>query len=135
MKIITRDAAKAGRYLDYLRREIALQAPLFEGDKHVAQMHWGGGTPTYYGTDELRALFRTLRDSFDLAVLHTVLSHVTDPAAMLSEAFRVLRPGGTLVVCDGDFSKASLAVASGDPMQAFSAGPAPEATYAMHSSR
>ena len=30
----------------------------------------------------------------------------------------LLRPGGTLVVCDGDFSKASLAIASGDPMHA-----------------
>ena len=56
--------------------------------------------------------------SFDLAVQHTVLSHVTEPGALLAEAFRVLRPGGTLVVCDGDFSKASLAIASFDPLHA-----------------
>lgn len=56
--------------------------------------------------------------SFDLAVLHTVLSHVIDPAALLAEAVRVLRSGGTLVICDGDFSKASLASAASDPLHA-----------------
>lgn len=56
--------------------------------------------------------------SVDAAVYHTVLSHVVDPAALLAEAGRVLRPGGRLVICDADFSKGSLAVAEGDPLQA-----------------
>src|SRR5690349_2130163 len=47
-KIVTRDAGKAARYLDYLGREIEQQAALFREDARVAQMHWGGGTPTYY---------------------------------------------------------------------------------------
>ncbi len=51
-------------------------------------------------------------------VYHTVLCHVVEPAKFLDEAMRVLRPGGTLVVCDADFSKASLSVAEGDPLQA-----------------
>ncbi|SDG02165.1 class I SAM-dependent methyltransferase [Alloyangia pacifica] len=56
--------------------------------------------------------------SVDLVVLHTVLSHVPDPAPLLDEAFRVLRNGGWLVIFDGDFSKGSLASFPGDPLAA-----------------
>lgn len=36
--------------------------------------------------------------SFDLVLLNEVLEHVTDDAAALREAFRLLRPGGSLVI-------------------------------------
>jgi ubiquinone/menaquinone biosynthesis C-methylase UbiE len=68
-----------------------------------------------------------LKDSSaDVAILHTVLSHVSNPEPLITEAVRVLRPGGTLVICDADFSKASMAAVPGDPLgscaQAFVAG-------------
>lgn len=51
-------------------------------------------------------------------VLHTVLTHVTDPALLLQEARRVLKSDGYLVVCDADFSKASLSGGANDPLDA-----------------
>ncbi|SLN18798.1 hypothetical protein PSA7680_00661 [Pseudoruegeria aquimaris] len=57
-------------------------------------------------------------ESVDIAVMHTVLTHVTAPEALLAEAFRVLRPGGWLVACDVDFSKAALASFANDPLDA-----------------
>ncbi len=41
---------------------------------------------------------------FDLVIAHTVISHVVDPQAVVNECARVLRPGGTFVVFDGDYS-------------------------------
>lgn len=39
-------------------------------------------------------------ESFDLAVLQMVLHYAEDPAGVIAEASRVLRPGGTLIVAD-----------------------------------
>jgi ubiquinone/menaquinone biosynthesis C-methylase UbiE len=58
------------------------------------------------------------RASFDLAVLHAVLSHVPDPHEVLAQAFWVLRPGGTLAVFDGDYNTMSVATSDTDPLQA-----------------
>ena len=56
--------------------------------------------------------------SVDNLIMHTVLTHVEDPVPLLNEARRVLRSGGCLVVCDADFSKASLGNLPNDPLDA-----------------
>jgi oxygen-independent coproporphyrinogen-3 oxidase len=65
-KIVTRDVSKAAGYLHYLGREIELQAELFRPDTRVAHMHWGGGTPTYYDSAQLAALFGRIGRHFEL---------------------------------------------------------------------
>lgn len=54
----------------------------------------------------------------DHCILHTVLTHVADPAPIVAEAARILKPDGCLVICDGDFSKGTLAGFSDDPLDA-----------------
>ncbi len=56
--------------------------------------------------------------SFDVVVAHTVLTHVADFAVVLAEINRVLRPGGTLAIFDGDFPTMSAAIGDRDPLQA-----------------
>jgi ubiquinone/menaquinone biosynthesis C-methylase UbiE len=51
--------------------------------------------------------------SFDVAVAHTLISHVRDPLTVLTEAARVVRPGGVVAIFDGDY--ASLTFGCSDP--------------------
>lgn len=40
--------------------------------------------------------------AFDLVLAHTLVSHVPDPDRVVREAARMVKPGGTVVVFDGD---------------------------------
>jgi ubiquinone/menaquinone biosynthesis C-methylase UbiE len=53
---------------------------------------------------------------FDIVTLHTLISHADDPLQVLREARRLVRPGGTVAVFDGDY--ASLTFAYPDHMLA-----------------
>lgn len=65
-KIITRKSHRAVEYLTYLKREIALQAGLFDRSRKLTQLHLGGGTPTYLTHEQLADLMDCLHQSFDM---------------------------------------------------------------------
>ena len=48
-------------------------------------------------------------DEFDIVTLHTVISHVDDPLQVLHEARRIVRPGGTVAIFDGDYASLTFA--------------------------
>lgn len=50
---------------------------------------------------------------YDLVLAHTVISHVADPPAFVSEAIRPAKPGGRIVIHDGDY--ASMTFDTGTP--------------------
>lgn len=65
-KIISRDHGRSAKYIDYLAREIDMVAACLGEDRTVAQMHWGGGTPTFLSEEEMGQLMRAIRARFDL---------------------------------------------------------------------
>ncbi len=72
----------------------------------------GASTVTFVTADVYALDFEDA--SFDVVHAHQVLQHLTDPVAALREMRRVLRPGGTLAVRDGDY--AAFAWAPADPL-------------------
>ncbi|MDO4694501.1 MAG: oxygen-independent coproporphyrinogen III oxidase [Eikenella sp.] len=65
-KVITKDTARADRYLGYLKQEFALQAQNWTGKPPLAQLHFGGGTPTFLSQSQLAFVFGLIREHFTL---------------------------------------------------------------------
>src|SRR5690606_41083111 len=65
-KVVTPNKERAQPYLQQMEREMALQAALFDRSRTVAQLHWGGGTPTYISCDEMTFLMEATRRYFTL---------------------------------------------------------------------
>jgi oxygen-independent coproporphyrinogen-3 oxidase len=64
-KIVTKDRARTTEYLNYLAKEMALVAQHIGPDRRTAQLHFGGGTPTFLTPDELGQLMAMLRSHFN----------------------------------------------------------------------
>jgi oxygen-independent coproporphyrinogen-3 oxidase len=65
-KVITKNRKRAIPYLEQLFREIELQGALFDLDRPVDQLHWGGGTPTFLSAEQMRELMRVTGEHFQL---------------------------------------------------------------------
>ncbi len=66
-RVITRDSAKAGVYLDHLYREIEIVAPLFDRDRPLLQLHFGGGTPNFLDEAQMGDLLESLARHFSFS--------------------------------------------------------------------
>lgn len=65
-KKVTQHPEQAIPYLRALYQEIELQAQLFDHDRKVVQLHFGGGTPTYLTDLQLTELMAHLREHFNM---------------------------------------------------------------------
>jgi oxygen-independent coproporphyrinogen-3 oxidase len=107
-KLITTDHSKAVVYLEYLKREIAMQGALFAGKDVVSQLHFGGGTPTYLSDAQMDELLACLRQWFRFAPdREGEYSIEVDPRTVSPERVAVLRRQG--------FNRLSLGVQDFDP--------------------
>ncbi|HHH48692.1 MAG TPA: oxygen-independent coproporphyrinogen III oxidase, partial [Gammaproteobacteria bacterium] len=107
-KVSTKDRSRAAPYLERVHKELALQSALFDGDRKVDQLHWGGGTPTFISHDEMRELMRMTREHFPLHDDDTgEYSIEIDPREATAETIDVLREIG--------FNRMSLGAQDFDP--------------------
>ena len=65
-KVVTKNHGRSAKYLRYLDREFSLVASILGGNRRAAQVHLGGGTPTFLSSEELRTMMRQLGEHFEL---------------------------------------------------------------------
>ena len=107
-RIITRDLARADAYLARLYREIDLAAGMFDRDREVIQLHFGGGTPNFLSPAQLREVVDCLRRQF-----HFSDSPQRDISIELDPRF--VSPSDIAELAQIGFNRASLGVQDFDP--------------------
>ncbi len=95
-------------YLDLVEKEIdwVARAAGAERGRKVVQIHWGGGTPTYFPPPLLERLGRTIRERFDVAP-DAELGVEVDP--------RVTTPAHLEALAGLGFNRLSMGVQDFDP--------------------
>lgn len=91
--VITPHRDVASRYLDAVEQEIDLLASHLPDRRTVSQMHWGGGTPTYYTPAQLSRVFDRITRHFTFTP-DAELGIEVDPRVTTFEHLEVLRSLG-----------------------------------------
>ena len=107
-RIITRDATKGRTYVARLVREIEQLGALFDRDREVIQLHFGGGTPNFLRPQELEEVVESVR-------CHFRLSACADRDFSLELDPRFIQEGDVAAYARLGFNRASLGVQDFDP--------------------
>jgi len=126
MKKVTRHEEQGARYLELLASEVEMHGRLFDHDREVTQLHFGGGTPTYHTDEQLGRLVAQLGRHFALSEADDrEFSIEVDPRTITHERLAHLAGMG--------FNRISLGVQDIEPrvQEAVNRIQDPEATLAM----
>jgi oxygen-independent coproporphyrinogen III oxidase len=105
-KVITKHHERAAEYLDVLDAELDLVVARLGRGQRAAQLHFGGGSPTFLSDDELQRVVRSLRAAFSFDA-DIEMSIEVDPRTVTPARLAALRTLG--------FNRLSFGVQDFDP--------------------
>ncbi len=105
--VYTSKEEKKERYIDYLQKELSLLARHLDTDREVIQLHFGGGTPTFFDAAQLARVIALIRSHFTNFAEDAEISCEIDPRHFTREQMQVLKEGG--------FNRISFGVQDFDP--------------------
>ncbi len=103
---VTHDLTQITSYNEYLKKEISVIAPLVSASRKVAQLHWGGGTPSYLSAEDIRDLGGFLKNRFTYAADIEAGVEI-DPRGLTKDRMEAFRESG--------FNRVSMGVQDFNP--------------------
>ncbi|MRI83412.1 MAG: oxygen-independent coproporphyrinogen III oxidase [Nitratiruptor sp.] len=105
--VFTAKEEKKERYIDYLLRELQILARHVDTSRPVVQLHFGGGTPTFFSGSQLATIIDGIRAIFGNWREDAEISCEIDPRFLSRDQMEVLARGG--------FNRVSFGVQDFDP--------------------
>ena len=92
--IFTSKEDKKVKYIEYLKKELAILAKYLDTNRDVSQMHFGGGTPTFFSSEQLEEVIKEIKSVFPNFQKDAEISCEVDPRYFTKEHMDVLKAGG-----------------------------------------
>ncbi|MCH9814242.1 MAG: oxygen-independent coproporphyrinogen III oxidase [Epsilonproteobacteria bacterium] len=105
--VYTSKEDKKDRYIDYLERELELLTAKLDTSRKVTQLHFGGGTPTFFNKAQLGHVITLIKKHFQNFSKDAEVSCEIDPRYFTTDHMEVLKSGG--------FNRISFGVQDFDP--------------------
>jgi oxygen-independent coproporphyrinogen-3 oxidase len=88
--VVTKRQDVTQQYLDHVLAEVDLLARHLPNRRRISQMHWGGGTPTFYPAHDLERLFHAFSERFEFTP-DAELGIEVDPRVTTTQQIESLR--------------------------------------------
>lgn len=105
--IYTSKEEKKSEYIPYLKKELELLSRFLDTKREVIQLHFGGGTPTFFNASELTRVIDLLQENFPNFSQSAEISCEIDPRFFNAAQMQSLKNGG--------FNRVSFGVQDFDP--------------------
>ena len=92
--IYTSKADKRTKYIQYLEKELNTLSKHLDTGRIVRQLHFGGGTPTFFTPEELREVYKLIKSHFKNFEDDAEISVEIDPRFFSQEHMDVMREFG-----------------------------------------
>ncbi|MEO1953781.1 MAG: oxygen-independent coproporphyrinogen III oxidase [Campylobacterales bacterium] len=92
--VFTSKEDKMLRYMDYLKRELKILSKHLDCKRKVLQMHFGGGTPTFFTAPQLKEIIDEIKKTFPNFAKDAEVSCEIDPRHITEEQMKVMSEAG-----------------------------------------
>ena len=92
--VFTSKEDKMVRYIDYLKRELKILSQHLDMKRKVIQMHFGGGTPTFFSAAQLDEIISEIKSYFPNFVKDAEISCEIDPRHINEDQMKVMASHG-----------------------------------------